>query len=58
MSVSPLENPDMEFEGLEEDGRLPSGEMLEDVGTQLEVEEEGGVFEETGGSKIANSGQG
>ena len=40
VSVSPLENPDTEFEGLEEDGRLPSGEVLEDVGTQLEIEEE------------------
>ena len=40
LSVSPLENPDIEFEGLEEDGRLSSGEVLEDVGTQLEVEEE------------------
>ena len=41
LSVSPLENPDTEFEGLEEDGRLPSGEVLEDVGAQLEIEGEG-----------------
>ena len=40
LPVSPLENLDTEFEGLEEDGRLPSGEVLEDVGTQLEIEEE------------------
>ena len=31
LSVSPLENPEMEFEGLEEDGRLPSGEVLQHI---------------------------
>ena len=40
MSVSPLENPDTEFEGLEEDARLPTGEVLEDAGTQPEAGEE------------------
>ena len=40
MSVSPLENPDTEFEGLEEDARLPTGEVLEDLGAQPEEEEQ------------------
>ena len=44
MSVSPLENPEIEFEGLEEDARLPTGEILEDVGTQPEADEEGKVL--------------
>ena len=38
MSVSPLENPEEEFEGLEEGMRLPSGEVLENLGDSLEVE--------------------
>ena len=40
VSVSPLENPEAEYEGLEVEGRLPWGEILESVGTQLEIEEE------------------
>ena len=40
MSVSPLENPDTEFEGLEEDARLPTGEVLEDLGAQPEEDEQ------------------
>ena len=40
MSVSPLENPEVEYEGLDEDGGLPGGEILEDVGGQLEIGEE------------------
>ena len=40
LSVSPLGNPDIEYEGLEENGQLPSGEVLDDVGTRLAIEEE------------------
>jgi hypothetical protein len=35
-----LENPDTEFEGLEEDARLPTGEVLEDLGAQPEEDEQ------------------